>query len=139
MSRSLKVRDHMDAQPLSFTPDTDLFNAVDSLLQQQISSATVLNHQGELVGVLSESDCLRAVLSGSYFEEASGTVASFMSTDLNTVEADDDILVAAELFVKKGLRRLPVMEHGRLVGQISRRDVMQALKTFNQYAAPKRV
>lgn len=129
----------MDTQPLSFTLDTDLFNAVDGLLQQQVSSATVLNQQGELVGVLSESDCLRAVLSGSYFEETSGTVASFMSTDLNTVEANDDILVAAELFVKKGLRRLPVMEHGRLVGQISRRDVMQALKSFNQYVAPKRV
>lgn len=139
MLGSLKVRDYMHVEPVTFMPETDLFNAVDSLLLHQISSASVLNQQGDLVGVLSESDCLRAVLSGSYFEEAAGTVGSLMSTEVETVDIDDDILVATEHFINKRRRRLRVVENGRLVGQISRRDVLQALKSFNQQGAPKRV
>lgn len=138
MLKSMKVRDYMNTEPVTFSPETDLFKAVDMLLTYRISGASVVDAQGYLVGVLSESDCLRAILGGSYFEEAGGTVGSFMSEVVETIDADANILKAAEHFVHRNRRRLPVMEHGRLVGQISRRDLLVALKSFNDHGIPKK-
>ena len=47
-----------------------------------------------------------------------------------TVESDTDIYSASEIFVRDGRRRLPVLENGRLVGQISRRDVLRAIRDW---------
>ncbi|MFA5678169.1 MAG: CBS domain-containing protein [Pseudomonas sp.] len=138
MFRSIKVRDYMDREAVTLTPDTHLFKAIDILLEHRISGAPVVDARGKLVGVLSESDCLQGILSGAYFEESCGTVASLMSSVVETIEADADILKAAEHFVARARRRLPVIEEGRLVGQISRRDILQALKTYNDHGAPKR-
>lgn len=138
MFKSVKVRDYMNTEPVTFSPHTDLFKAIDMLVAHRISGAPVVDEQGYLVGVLSESDCLRGILSGSYFEEACGSVGAFMSEVVETIDADADILKAAAHFVERGRRRLPVMDHGRLVGQISRRDLLRALKSFNEHGAPKK-
>ncbi|CEA06108.1 inosine-5'-monophosphate dehydrogenase [Pseudomonas saudimassiliensis] len=134
----MKVRDYMNTEPVTLTPDTKLHKAVDVFLAHRISGASVVDIHGTLVGVLSESDCLRGILNGSYFDEAGGTVGSFMSEVVETIDADANILKAAEHFVQKNRRRLPVMERGRLVGQISRRDLLLALKSFNDQGKPKR-
>ena len=131
MFKSLKVRDYMNTEPVTFSPETDLFKAVDMLLAHRISSASVVDASGNLVGVLSESDCLRGILVGSYYEETGGSVGSFMSTVVETIDADANILEAAEHLVRKSRRRLPVMAQGRMVGQISRCDLLGILKSFN--------
>lgn len=136
--RSIKVRDYMNREAVTLTPETHLFKAIDLLLAHRVSGAPVVDADGNLVGVLSENDCLRGILSGAYFEESCGTVASLMSRAVETIDADADILKAAEHFVSRGRRRLPVTDQGRLIGQISRRDLLCALKTFNDHGAPKR-
>jgi CBS domain-containing protein len=138
MLKSVKVRDYMNREAVTLSPETHLFTAVDVLLAHRISGAPVVDALGNLLGVLSESDCLRGVLNGAYFEESCGTVVSLMSTSVETIDADADILQAAEHFVRHGRRRLPVIDQGRLVGQISRRDLLRALKTYNDHGAPKR-
>lgn len=131
MLKSLKVRDYMNSEAVTFSPGTDLLTAVELLLRHRVSSASVVDASGNLVGVLSESDCLRGILVGSYFEETGGSVGSFMSAVVDTIDADANVLEAAEHFVKKSRRRLPVMAQGRLVGQISRCDLLGILKSFN--------
>ena len=79
------------------------------------------------MGVLSKKDCLRAAIEASYYREWGATVASHMSRDVQTIEAGTDILAAAKAFVASEFRRFPVMRGGRLVGQISRADVLRAL------------
>lgn len=138
MFRSIKVRDYMNKEAVTLSPETHLFKAIDVLLANRVSGAPVVDTHGSLVGMLSESDCLQGILSGAYFEESCGTVASLMSQTVETIDADADILQAAEHFVAHSRRRLPVMEQGRLVGQISRRDLLRALKTYNEHGGSKR-
>ncbi len=133
MLRSVKASDYMARDLVVFSPDTDLFQAIHQLLQRKISGAPVVNEEGVLVGMLSEVDCLRAILTLTYHEEEfGGKVAQYMSQDLCTIEYDADIIKVAETFIRNGMRRLPVVQRGKLVGQISRRDVLRAVEVFAQ-------
>lgn len=138
MIRSVKVRDYMNREVVALSPETNLYKAIDVLLANRISGAPVVDAQRNLVGVLSESDCLRGILNEAYFEETCGTVRSLMSETVETIDADADILKAAAHFVEHRRRRLPVTEQGRLIGQISRRDLLRALKHYNDHDAPKK-
>lgn len=137
MLKIVKVREYMTGDLICFSPDTELAKAIDTLVRQKISGGPVVDADKRLVGMLSESDCLRGILTGSYFDEASVSVGEVMSQVVETIEADADIIKAAELFVSRRIRRLPVIDEGRLVGQISRRDVLRAVSTFNLQGAPR--
>src|SRR5690606_30196392 len=138
MIKTVKVRDYMNREVVTLNPDTHLFSAIDVLLTHRVSGAPVVDAGGHLVGVLSESDCLKGILNEAYFEETCGSVKSIMSQVVETIDADADILEAAAHFVERGRRRLPVAEQGRLVGQISRRDLLRVLKSYNEHGTPRR-
>jgi len=138
MIKTVKVRDYMNREVVTLNPDTHLFSAIDVLLTHRVSGAPVVDAGGHLVGVLSESDCLKGILNEAYFEETCGSVKSIMSQVVETIDADADILEAAAHFVERGRRRLPVTEQGRLVGQISRRDLLRVLKSYNEHGTPRR-
>jgi CBS domain-containing protein len=125
--RSARVKDFMTADPVSLAPDMDIHRAMKILLEREISGAPVLDEQGGLVGILSIKDCLRVAFSASYHQEWGGRVSEFMSSEVQTIESDTDIIEAAELFLKVRYRRFPVLTNGRLVGLISRYDVLRAL------------
>jgi CBS domain-containing protein len=97
------------------------------LLEKHYSGAPVVDGAMKLVGVLSKKDCLRAALNASYFQEWGGSVADYMSADVETLDADLDLVQAAERFLKNNYRRFPVMREGRLIGQISRADLLRAI------------
>src|SRR5690606_23484132 len=137
MFRSIKVRDYMNREAVTLSPETHLFQAIDILLTNRLCSAPV-EASGSLGGGLSGGDGLRGILSGAYVEESCGTVRSLMSEVVETIDADADILTVAERFVTHRRRRLPVTEQGRLVGQISRRDLLRVLKNYNDHGAPRR-
>jgi CBS domain-containing protein len=125
--RSARVKDFMTADPVSLAPDMDIHRAMKILLEREISGAPVLDEQGGLVGILSIKDCLRVAFSASYHQEWGGRVSEFMSSEVQTIESDTDIVEAAELFLKVRYRRFPVVTNGRLDGLISRYDVLRAL------------
>lgn len=125
--RSARVKDFMTADPVSLAPDMDIHRAMKILLEREISGAPVLDEQGGLVGILSIKDCLKVAFSASYHREWGGPVSEFMSSEVQTIESDTDIVEAAELFLKVRYRRFPVVTNGRLDGLISRYDVLRAL------------
>lgn len=141
MLKSVKVRDYMTTNLITFTPQTDLFAAIHDLIKHRISGAPVVNEAGDLVGIISESDCLKHILSGSYYEEVGGRVGDYMTREPATVEANMDIIDVARKFIREKRRRFPVIgPEGVLEGQISRRDVLRAVADFNtQSRAPKEV
>lgn len=121
------VKDFMSGKLVKFTPDTDVLDAIHELLLHRIAGAPVVDDHGNLVGMLSEFDCMRVVLTSGYHDEPGGPVSEYMVTDVHTVDAGTSIMDMAELFMKSGYRRYPVIKDNRLVGQISRRDVLRAL------------
>jgi len=121
------VKDYMSANLVTLSPSTPILEAARQLVEQRISGAPVLDQQGNLVGLLSEKDCMRIALHAGYHSEAAGTVAEYMRKDVKTVDAERNIVDVAMMFIEDDYRRYPVMKDGRLVGQISRRDVLKAL------------
>ena len=131
MLRSVKARDYMCEQLVTFNPETPLFDAINALIEYKIAGAPVINKQGELVGLISEADCLRAILTLTYHEEEfGGSVGEYMVTEVETVNQDADIIHVAEIFMNNNRRRLPVMSGKKVIGQISRRDVLRAVEQF---------
>lgn len=131
MFRSILIDDFMTQQLVSTTVDTDLLSLVDVLLERGISGAPVLDADGKLVGMISEHDCLRGILVGTYQGEAAGRVGDVMSREIDTIVLGTNIVEAAAHMVKTGRRRLVVVDSAnRLVGQISRHDLLRAVRAY---------
>jgi CBS domain-containing protein len=125
--KSCRVRDFMAGRLTTFNPDMDVLDAIHELVQHRIAGAPVVNDQGELVGMLSELDCLKVALNAGYYGDWGGPVSDYMTPNVETVDAEMNIIDLAQKFLDSGFRRFPVLQGNRLVGQISRRDVMRAL------------
>ena len=117
----------MSRELITLTPEMEINRAMNLLIDNRISGAPVLDATGNLVGMLSQKDCLKAALHASYFREWGGKVADYMSCEPVSLDADLDLVEAAEAFLASSYRRFPVMSEGRLVGQISRSDLLRAL------------
>ncbi len=130
MPKPVNAKDYMSANLVTFTPDMDILKAMNLLIKKGISGGPVVDKQGNLVGELSERDCLKVALHASYHSESAGTVAQYMHPGTKTVDADTNIVEVAEMFLRDGYRRYPVLKDNRLVGQISRRDVLKALENL---------
>lgn len=133
MFQSTRVRDHMLARPVLVTPETDLFEAIHLILVNRISGVTVVDGEGRPVGVLSELDCLDGILSGTYHQMVGGRVADYMTTgEIDVVSPDDDILTVARSMLDRKRRRRPVVDaRGVLVGQVTCRQLLRALKEMD--------
>jgi CBS domain-containing protein len=97
------------------------------LIDHRISGAPVVDRTGHLVGVLSKKDCLKAALHASYYREWGDTVATTCRKMCRRSTPTSILIEAAEAFLASSFRRFPVMSEGRLVGQISRSDLLAAL------------
>jgi CBS domain-containing protein len=109
-------------------PETDVLDAIHELITHRIAGLPVVDDEGNLVGMLSELDCMKVALNAGYHGNWGGPVRDFMSDGIKTVDAEMSIIDLAQLFITSRFRRFPVMLGNRLVGQISRRDVLRALE-----------
>ncbi len=128
MPKDASVKEYMSANVVIFTPVMGIHQAIHQLIQKRISGAPVVDRTGNLVGMLTERDCMKIALSASYYGESAGKVAEYMQPVPKTIEADASIVEVASMFLQEGHRRYPVVEDNRLVGQISRHDVLKALE-----------
>lgn len=122
----MTVREIMTPRVVTIRPEASIGDAIELLLKRRISGLPVANADGRLVGILTEF----ALLALAYdCEIADQSVEEHMTRDVMTVEATDAISKVADLCIVHRVRRLPVLEDGRLVGLVSRRDVLQAIYT----------
>jgi CBS domain-containing protein len=128
---SCLVKDYMARTLVTFKPDTDVLDAVHTLVKNRIAGAPVVDDEGNLIGMLSELDCLKVALQSGYHSQAGGPVSDYMSKGVVTVDAEMSIVDLAQQFLDSRFRRYPVMDANRLVGQISRRDVLRALEELS--------
>ena len=129
MLTSYETDDYMSVNPVTFTVDTDIFDAIHVLLHRKVSGGTVLNERNEVIGVISELDCLKAIINTGYYHEGGGTVGDFMSSgEIEYMDYHTSLIDAAQILLTKRHRRMPIVEHGKFVGQISCRSILQAFK-----------
>ena len=120
------ARELMQRKLVTVRPDDGIEEAVRKLSQKGHSGAPVVEEDDTLVGVLSEHDCIRVMARSIAEGWPSGKVETHMSRELETVAPDEDALALSTRFTQGRHRRLLVVDAGRLVGIISRRDVMRA-------------
>ncbi len=140
MTAAVTARDMMVANLITLSPDMDALDAIDVLLRHRISGAPVVDRDGRFLGVFSERSCIRFVVEMAYEQLPSTMLMSFVDTDPPTIDEETDLLTIAQTFLDAACRRLPVLDNrGRLCGQISRRDVMRAVRHHLRRASPTRV
>lgn len=124
---TVTAREYMTTQLLTFSPYTDVMAAIRTLVKHGHSGAPVVDDEGRVVGMLSEKDCLKVAVLSNYEGVSPGMVRDFMANSVNSVLPDTTLLEVASRFIDAPYKRLPVVEDGKLVGQISRSDVLRAI------------
>ena len=120
---------YMSSRIKTLKPDQPIHEAVRFLLKFEISGAPVVDGGGNLIGILTEKDCLRLLTQGGEgADSALGTVADYMTKDVETVPSSMDIYYLAGQFLRNSFRRYPVLDDGKLVGLISRPDILRAVE-----------
>ncbi len=127
-----EVRYYMSDDVHALDPGMDVFEAVGFLLRHRISGAPVTDEEGKLIGMLTEKDLLTLLAAGIDGMIPSGTVESFMTRKVDTVEPDLTLQEAAGLFLRGKYRRYPVVEGDKVIGLLSRRDVLRAIHEVQQ-------
>jgi CBS domain-containing protein len=133
--KTVKVSDHMLKRPVLVKPDDELFHAIHQILAYKISGVTVVDDHHRPLGMLSELDCLRAILHREYHQEELGTilVKDHMTPDVESVKVNDDIVGVAMSMLDHKHRRRPVLDdHGIMVGQLSCRNLLKGIKEMDR-------
>jgi len=118
----------MDRNVPTLRPESDILDAIEFLLRKRVTGAPVVDAAGALVGILTEKDCLRLVAEGVGGNLPRGSVGEFMTPRPETIPPDMDVYYAAGLFLRREYRRFPVVEDGRLVGAITRYDILRVIR-----------
>ncbi|MCZ4336996.1 CBS domain-containing protein [Shewanella colwelliana] len=129
---SMKVVDYMDRQPVLLQADMTLAAAVEKLVKQKKIGAAVVDAQGQLVGFLSQQDCLAVMLKSTYHCDLVANVSDCMRSDVLTVTKDLPIITLAEQMLQPKPKIYPVIDNGKVVGTIDRHAVLGAINTSMQ-------
>ncbi len=127
------ARECMTSRVLSFSPDDDLFQAMDLLLKNHFAAAPVIDEEGTLLGVLTEKDCLRVLSSFTYDNRPEGAKVRGYQSDVQLVcEPELDIFGITDRFLETNFPLMPVVDQGKLVGVISRRDTLRGVQELRR-------
>lgn len=133
MLQSVNLRDYMLPDPVRVHPEDNIMDAIKVITDNRISGVCVVDDDANLVGILSEMDCLTAVLGAVYNNSNTDVVREYMAKDnLVVAHPNEDIVDVAQDMLKKNKRRRPVVENGKLIGQITCRQLLIAVVNFKK-------
>ncbi|WP_299152382.1 CBS domain-containing protein [uncultured Christiangramia sp.] len=122
------VRDYMTEKLITFRENENIMDVVEKLIKHGISGGCVVNERNELLGIISEGDCIKQISDSRYYNMPMTdlTVGKRMISNVETIDGNMNVLDAAKIFIEKRFRRFPIVENNQLIGQISQRDVLKA-------------
>lgn len=140
----MKIKDVMTREVLTVAADTPFKDVVDLLVEHRISGVPVVDDEGHLLGIVTEADLMSKeafdqrhrrplavvaeLISGTsrWSGKAAGLTAGAVMTDrVVVIDPGEDVRAAARRMLELGVKRLPVVEHDRLVGIVSRQDLLR--------------
>jgi len=127
-SAAFRVSDFMTRDLITFKPDQMVEEVIQSLIKNRISGGPVVNDNNELIGVISEGDCLKDISDSQYYNMPmeQHKVENRMIKNVETIDGNMNVFDAAKRFLESKIRRFPIVENGKLVGQISQKDILKA-------------
>jgi len=122
------VSEYMTTKLITFKPNQPIADVMEILIKNKISGGPVVNDSNELLGIISEGDCIKHISESRYYNMPvdNDNVDKHMVTNVETIEGSLNIFEAAEQFLQSKRRRFPIVENGKLVGQISQKDILIA-------------
>lgn len=128
-SEPILVSNYMTKKLITFKAEQPIEDVIDTLIANKISGGPVVNEKNELIGIISEGDCMKQISESRYYNlpiDKKNTVAKAMVKDVETINGDMNIFDLANKFLQSKRRRFPIVENGKLIGQISQKDVLKA-------------
>ena len=124
----VRVRDYMSTKLITFKSNQMIEDAIDALIKYRISGGPVVNEKNELIGIISEGDCIKHISESRYYNMPmeNNTIEKHMMKEVETIDGDMNIFDAANKFLESKHRRFPIVENGELIGQISQKDILKA-------------
>ena len=127
---SLTAADIMARSEATLDPESDIYAAMERLLKGRLTGAPVVDDEGTLVGMLTERDCLKVMVDGALDGLPHGKVCDYMSSPAESITPTTSLYDVAHVFLTRSYRKLPVVDRdGRLIGQVSRRDILVAIES----------
>ena len=123
------VSDYMTTNLITFKAEDSLDHVIEQLITNKISVGPVVTDKNELIGIISETDCIKHISESKYYNmpaDTNNTVGKYMVTDVDTIDKDMNVFDAAFKFISSHRRRFPVVDNGKLIGQLSQKDVLKA-------------
>ena len=113
---------------ITFRPDQSIEEVIEALIRHKISGGPVVNENNELIGIISEGDCIKHISDSRYYNlpMEHSKVELRMIKNVETIDGNMNIFDAAKMFLEVRRRRFPILEDGKLVGQISQKDILKA-------------
>ncbi len=129
MPQPSTINDCMHHNPLTINLEANLVMAIEIIVENKLTGLTVTDDAGSAVGILSELDCIDAILTAVYNDgdPEHTLVRDAMVSELNTCKPTDNIVEVAQGMLQTRQRRRPVIENGKLVGQVSSSNILWAL------------
>lgn len=124
---SLRVRQYMIAQPIVFHPHQPLAQVAKELVEKEQIGAPVCDEHHHVVGWISEQDCLGKMLEDTYYRESITLIDDVMRTDVLSIDPEMSIFELAQMVLGPKPKMYPVVEEGRLIGIITRREILRAI------------
>ena len=133
-NRPTTIADCMRKNPLTIHQDANIVQAIETIVEYKLTGLTVTDDDGCVVGILSEIECLQAVLTTIYNDgdAEQALVRDVMQTDVISCAPGDQIVEVAQDMLTTRQRRRPVIVEGRLVGQVSSSNVLWALMEYSR-------
>lgn len=127
-SENIKVSDYMSTNLITFKPDQSVMEVMNTLIRKRISGGPVVNAKNELIGIISEGDCIKQISNSRYYNQPleNVKVEAHMATEIETIDGDMNVFDAADKFLNSKRRRFPIVKDGKLVGLISQKDILKA-------------
>ena len=124
---SILVKDYMDFDPHAIAQNTNVRDVIGNLLKHGIPGAPVIDDKEQVIGFVSEQDCIAEMLNDAFYCEEPGLVTTVMKCDVTTVTPQSTIVEIAQCMLKDKHKNYPVIDNGKLVGMISRSRILKAL------------
>lgn len=127
-SAPICVKDYMSTELVTFRKDQTILEVMEQLLKNKISGGCVVDDKNNLLGVISEGDCMKHISDSRYYNMPmdDNLVENRMTCNAVTIDGEENVLDAAKKFIEHRFRRFPIVKDGKLIGQISQSDVLKA-------------